>query len=259
MGTKFANFVSNAQNWVGKHSPELLIGLGVSGSAASIGLAIKGTKNALKAIEAKKEELGADQLTRKETFKVSWKYYVSTVIMFTTSAACIFGANSTHVRRNAALATAYKVSETAFAEYREKVIESMGERKDSTIRDLVSKKHIEENPVKNSEVIITEKGGTLCYDHLSGRYFKSDIEQIKRAVNELNRAMMFDMGGYVSVNDFYDELGLSHTKIGDDLGWNLDHGLIDIHFGAQIADDGNPCIVLDYVIAPIRDYDRRIR
>jgi hypothetical protein len=151
------------------------------------------------------------------------------------------------------------VSETAFAEYREKVVESMGERKDSAIRDLVSKKHIEENPMKNSEVIITEKGGTLCYDHLSGRYFKSDIEQIKRAVNELNRAMMFDMGGYVSVNDFYDELNLSHTKIGDDLGWNLDHGLIDIHFGAQIADDGNPCIVLDYVVAPIRDYDKRIR
>ena len=79
--------------------------------------------------------------------------------------------------------------------------------------------------------IITDKGNTLCFDSLSGRYFKSDIDKIKRAVNNLNRELTYDM--YVSLNDFYDELDLDHTKIGDELGWNLDDGLIDVYFGSQ--------------------------
>ena len=32
----------------------------------------------------------------------------------------------------------------------------------------------------NKEVIITSKGDTLCYDSVSGRYFKSDIGTIKK-------------------------------------------------------------------------------
>jgi hypothetical protein len=258
MGIKLSNFIDGFQQAVTKRAPEILIGIGVGGMITSIGLAIAATPKALRSIEEKKEELEVDELTRGEVVKATWKHYVPTIITCTTSALCIFGANSAHVRRNAALATAYKVSETALAEYREKVIESMGERKDSAIRDLVAKKHVEENPTKGCEIVITEKGNTLCYDHLSGRYFKSDIDHIQKAVNKLNRGMMYDMGGYVSLNDFYDELGLSHTKLGNDIGWNLDNGLIDIYFGSQIADDGTPCIVLDYTIAPIYNYDKRI-
>jgi hypothetical protein len=258
MGVRLSNFIDGFQQGVTKHAPELLIGLGVSGMFASIGLAIHATPKAMKSIEKRKEELGVEELSRTEVLKTTWKHYVSTALTATSSAIFIFGANSAHVRRNAALATAYKVSETALAEYREKVIESMGDRKDLAIRDMIAKKHIEENPSKGREVIVTEKGNTLCYDHLSGRYFKSDIDQIQRVVNKLNRDMTYNIGGYVSLNDFYDELEIPRTKLGDDIGWNLDHGLIDIHFGAQIADDGTPCIVLDYTIAPIYNYDKRI-
>lgn len=258
MGNKLSNFISGFQNAFTKHSPQILIGVGVSGLLTTIGLTIPATVKATRLVDAKKEELGVDKLTTKEVLQTTWKCYIPPFITATASTACVFGGSSKHTRRNAALATAYKVSETAFSEYREKVRESLGERKDGAIRDMVAKKHIEENPVKGREVIITEKGNTLCYDHLSGRYFKSDIDHVQRAVNNLNRAMMYDMGGYVSLNDFYDELDLAHTALGNDLGWNLDHGLIDIHFGSQIADDGTPCIVLDYTIAPIYNYDKRI-
>ena len=258
MGIKFSNFVNGLQDTMSKNAPHILIGIGVSGMLTSIGLTIPATVKATRLVDAKKEELGVDKLSKKEVLKTVWKCYIPTLITTTTSTVCVFGGSAKHARRHAALATAYKVSETAFSEYREKVRESLGERKDDAIRDLVAKKHVEDNPVKSAEIIVTEKGNTLCYDHLSGRYFKSDIDHIQKAVNNLNRAMMFDMGGYVSLNDFYDELSLSHTKVGDDLGWNLDHGLIDIHFGSQIADNGTPCIVLDYTVAPIYDYDKRI-
>ncbi|MFR8351429.1 MAG: DUF6353 family protein [Blautia obeum] len=45
------------------------------------------------------------------------------------------------------------------------------------MKDAVAKDKVEKNPVVTREVIITEKGNTLCYDAISGRYFKSDIEK----------------------------------------------------------------------------------
>ena len=59
---------------------------------------------------------------------------------------------------------------------------------------------------------------------------------------------------YCSLNDFYDEIGLSHTDMGDELGWSIEDGLLDIDFGSQITDDGEPCIVLHYNISPKYNY-----
>ena len=59
---------------------------------------------------------------------------------------------------------------------------------------------------------------------------------------------------YISLNELYDELDINHIEIGDDLGWNIDRGLIDIDFSSQIADDGTPCIVLDFSIEPRYDF-----
>ena len=78
-------------------------------------------------------------------------------------------------------------------------------KKEQSIRDSVSKDKMVKNPVR--EVILTESGGnTICYDVLSGRYFKSDRDKITRVMNELNRQMRDEM--YVTLNDFYYELGL---------------------------------------------------
>ena len=82
------------------------------------------------------------------------------------------------------------------------------------------------------------------------------IEVIKRAENELNKQMLHDISGYVSLNEFYDELGLDHTSIGDDLGWNTDQ-LIDIAFSSQLNDNGEPSVVLDYLVAPKYDFNSR--
>lgn len=107
------------------------------------------------------------------------------------------------------------------------------------------------NPVR--EVILTENGGnTICYDVLSGRYFKSDRDKITRVMNELNRQMRDEM--CVTLNDFYYELGLDGTKMGDMLGWNIDKGYIDLAFSSQLDANGTPCLVIDYQVAPVYDY-----
>lgn len=251
--SKFSAFIDATKHAIIKHSPELLIGLGVTGMFTSTVLAVKATPKALRLIELEKEEKNTDFLTPAETIKATWKCYIPAAVTGMTSAACIIGANSVHLKRNAALAAAYKISETALTEYREKVVETIGEHKEGLIRDKLDKKHIEENPVSKNEVIITDKGNSLCYDHWSGRYFRSDITSIDKAINEVNRQMLVGMCGRVTLNDLYDELGLSHTLLGETMGWSIDNGLIESRLGSQIADDGTPCIVLDYSVAPTKD------
>lgn len=244
--------VKNVKAAATKHSPEILTGVGIAGMVTTTVMAVKATPKALILIEEKKKEEGLESLTPIETIKASWQCYIPSTIVGTVSMFCLIGASSANLRRNAALATAYTLSESALKDYQEKVVETIGNKKEQTVRDSIAKDKLDKNPVTTREVIITEKGNTLCYDVISGRYFKSDIDKLKKAINELNRNMLDDM--FISLNDFYYEIGLSNTKLGDDLGWNVSEGLIDLKFSSQLTDDGTPCVVMDYSISPKYDY-----
>lgn len=238
-----------------KHSPEILMAMGITGMITTTVLAVKATPKALLLIEQEKQELDVESLTTVETIKATWKCYVPAVATGLVSVACVVGSNSVNAKRNAALATAYKLSETAFSEYRDKVIETFGDKKEKTVRDKVSEEKIKENPVSKTEVFITGKGQTLFFEPLSSRYFYANIDLIKRAENKLNKAIItdpFDAG--VTVNDFYEEIGLPATATGDNLGWKIGY-LIDIYPSAQMAEEGTehegePCIVLNYSNPP---------
>lgn len=235
-----------------KHSPEILTGIGIAGMVTATVMAVKATPKALILIEEKKAEDETEKLTPVDTVKTAWKPYIPAAVTGTLSIACLIGASSVNARRNAALATAYTLSESALKEYQEKVIETIGEKKEQAVRDAVAKDRIEKSPVTSKEVIITEKGNTLCLDYVSGRYFKSDIDTIKKAVNELNRRMRDEM--YISLNDFYYEIGLSNIGVGEELGWNIDRGYIEPDFSSQLADDGTPCLVISYLVEPRYDF-----
>lgn len=262
---KINELVKTVQSVLAKRSPEILTGIGIAGMITTTVLAVKATPKALSLIEDEKrsqnEHISDDSrndssqivhLKPIEVVKVTWKCYIPTVLTGIASIACLIGASSVNFKRNAALATAYQLSATALTEYKEKVSEVIGERKERDIRDRIAKDKIDNNPVGNHEVIITGNGDTLCYDTYAGRYFKSSIDKIKKAENELNRLMLKDM--YVSLNEFYDELGLKHTKLGDDLGWNLDDGFVEIEFSSQLSEDGTPCLVINYTVSPNYNY-----
>ena len=251
--TNLATIAKDIHKFASKRSPEILTGIGIAGMIATTILAVRATPKALELIEEQKEEESVDELSSFEVVKVAWKPYIPAMVTCIASTACLIGASSVNTKRNAALATAYKLSETALSEYRDKVVETIGEKKERIVRDKVAEERVKKNPVSKNEVIVTGNGKTLCFDPISGRYFMCSIETIKRAENELNKQMLHDISGYVSLNEFYDELGLDHTSVGDDLGWNTDQ-LIDINFSSQLNDNGEPSVVLDYLVAPKYDY-----
>lgn len=248
--------VKNAKTSMSKHSPEILTGIGIAGMIGTTIVAVRATPKALKLLEAEKElkNENGEELSKADIVRTTWKCYIPAAVTGTVSIICLIGASSVNHKRNAALVTAYTISETAFSEYRDKVIESIGEKKEREIRDEVAKDKIAKNPVKNCEVFVTEKGNTLCYDAISGRYFRSDIDKIKKAENELNHRLISEM--YIALNEFYYEVGLPGTKMGDELGWNIDGGLIGLDFSSQLTEDGTPCLVIDYRIAPRYEYEK---
>lgn len=128
-------------------------------------------------------------------------------------------------------------------------------KKEQAVQDAVAKERISKSPVTNQEVIITEKGNNSLLSKCTWQITsKSDIEKLKRAANDISRRMLDE--GYISLNDFYYEIALPETKLGDELGWHIDNGLVDLRFSSQLAEDGTPCLVIDYQIAPKYDYTK---
>ena len=245
--------IKSAGRVLTKYSPGILTGIGITGMIGATFMAVKATPKALYLIETKKEETEVEELTPVETIKTCWKCYIPATLTTVLSAVCLIGASTVSAKRNAALATAYSISEAALREYQEKVVEVVGEKKEKAVRDAVAKDQIEKDPVTKSEVVIIDSNSnTLCYEPLSGRYFKSTIDKIKKAEIKLDRQMIQEM--YVSLNDFYWEIGLDGTDLGDQMGWNLSKGYMDLSFSSQLADDGTPCAVIVYGIPPVYDY-----
>lgn len=252
--SNITNIIKGIKASISRHSPEILTGIGIAGMVTTTILAVKATPKAIKLIEAEKRAKHVDALSPVDTVKTVWKCYIPAAMTGVSSIACLIGSNAINAKRNAALTTVYTLSEMARNEYKEKVIETIGEKKERTIKEKVDAEHIKRDPVSKKEVIITEKGTTLCYDHVFGRYFKSDIDIINRAMNKINREIVINM--YASLNDFYAELGLSPVEMGYDLGWNIDDGTIEIEPSSQLADDGTPCLVIDYSVSPKYNYSR---
>ena len=235
-----------------KYSPQILTGIGIAGMIATTITAVKATPKALQLID-EREIKENKRLSTTEVIKTTWKCYAPTAVTGTLSVACLIGASSVSLKRHAALATAYTLSETALKEYQEKTVEVVGEKKEQAIRDAIAKDKLAGNPVDDKQIVMTGSGETLCYDVLSGRYFKSNIEKIRKAINDLNRNMLSDQ--YVSLNDLYYAIGLPDIKLGDALGWNIDKGYIEVQFGTHLATNGTPCLVLAYTVAPQYGYN----
>lgn len=136
---KFAEIVKSIKLATLKHSPAILTGIGIAGMISATAMAVKATPKALMLIEAQKKAEKTEKLTIVDSAKVAWVCYIPAAITIILSSACLIGANSVNTRRNAALAAAYTLSESALKEYQGKVVETIGEKKEQIVREAVAK------------------------------------------------------------------------------------------------------------------------
>ena len=251
-----AKTFKQAQSLTSKYAPEILTGFGIGFSISTTILAVKATPKALQSIEKEKETRRVDKLTPIDTVKVAWKHYIPAAVVGVSSVVCLMEASSVNAKRMAALTAAYQLSENALVEYKDAVIKTIGEKEEKAVREQVSETRVAQNPPSNSEVFATGKGYDVILEPTSQRYIKSSEAEIRDAVSRLNIQMSHDMFGYVSLNDFYDEIGLSHTDIGDNVGWNTEKGVIEIDFHLARDPDGKPCSALYFDTPPTWGFDK---
>ena len=256
------NLFDKVINFTKEHNPEILVGLGVAGMMTSTVLAVKATPKALDIMEDKKADMGVTYLTRKEIAQATWKIYAPSIGVGLASAACIILGTSKSIKRNTALATVYALSESTLREYQTKAKEMFGEEKAAELDREVAKARVRKREVttivetEGSEYIHhTGNGDTLVYDTLSGRYFRSSMNSIESAVNSINKSLLNDY--IMTLNEFYNELGVPTIGAGSLIGWKSDKELLEVSFESDVDQNGNPYLVLSYKNRPIPVYDYR--
>lgn len=240
---------------VADNSPTLLTAIGVTGTISTAVLAARAGFRAQRLILEEQnwqdlQELG-HELDRKEKFEIVWKVYIPPVSTGVITIAAIVMANRIGHRRAAAVAAAYTISQEAFEQYREKILEKIGVKQEQVVRDGIAQERVTRNPPTSREVIITGNGDVLCQDAFSGRYFKNNVESIRKAQNDINQQILGM--GYASLTDFYYLIGLDATDHSGEVGWK---DMFTVEISAAVTDDGQPCIVISYSIKPVRNYYR---
>jgi hypothetical protein len=244
------HILKRAEKLAVDNSPTILTAFGIAGVVSTAVLTGKASIKADKLIRHE-ESLRQRFYNPREQAALVWKLYIPAVSSGLLTIAAIVGSNHVSTRRATAMAAVYSISEKAFVEYKDKVVERLGEKKEQSFRDEIAQDRVKNNPVNENTVIITDGGEVLCYDHFTGRYFKSSMEAIKKAQNDINYQILHD--GYASVSDLFDILGLPVTSYSEEVGWNQDR-MLDIAFSTVLSEDNRPCISIDFDLSPNRKF-----
>ena len=119
-----------------RSTPTILTCLSAFGLVATTVSAVKATPKAMRLIEDAKQTDQYD-LSKPEILCLTWKCYIPTVLIGTSTLACIFGANMLSRRQQAALSSAYALVSQSYKEYTDKVKELYGEETHKTIMEAI--------------------------------------------------------------------------------------------------------------------------
>ncbi len=229
--------INNLAKATKSNAPEILAAVGITGVFTTSYLAAKA------AVQVAKDEDADSHASTKEKIKKYWKLYIPAGLSGALTVGAIVGSNQASGRRTAAAVTAFTVTEKAFSEYKEKVVEQVGKNAEHTIREKITQENIDKNP-PSAQVIFAGKGHVLCCEAYTKRYFRSDMETLKKAQNEINERVHNDL--YVMLSEFYDQIGLEHTSASDFLGWKEKE--MELRFFPVLSEgpDSEPCLGFDY-------------
>lgn len=272
--TSIAKLANQAKFLLNQNSSTILTGVGVVGTVGTAYFTGRASYRAAGILDHAKVEIARDKnltyqepngdsdvaydsdqvkLTRFDVVKLTWRYYLPAVGTGIVTVSAIIVAHRIDAKRVVALTVASGISERAFKEYREKVIERLGERQDTKLRDEIAQDRVNKTP--GAEVVLAGDGKVLCMEGLTGRYFMSSPEDLNRAANVVNHNLNTQAAMGVSLSEFFDEIGLSPTAYSEQVGWNPDK-MLELKISATVASDGRPCLVVDYDPHPIENYWR---
>ena len=256
------NSVTRNINRVGfqlkKHSPEILIVVGIVGAVTSAVMACKATTKANDILndaksqvdkvhkvledEAISPEMYSEEDSKKDLAIIYAKtgldfvrLYGPSVLLGVVSIASILASNDILRKRNIALAAAYTAVDTGFKEYRGRLIERFGKELDKELKYNIKSETVQ-------ETVIDEKGNEQTVDKVVEVANPNVYSDYARCFDdgckgwtkdpELNLVFLKQMQqyandklrakGHLFLNEVYDMLGFPRSRAGQIVGWIYD-------------------------------------
>lgn len=204
----------------------------------------------LRSEQAASVDVPKDMLSKTEKFMLVGPQFIPPIFVGSATVASIIMANRVSAQKAAALAAAYGLAERNLSEYKDKVAEKLTGPKKTAIDDELAQEAVNRSE-GYEQIIVVDGNDNLCFDKPTGRYFRSNMENLRAAVNTINAEIL--KADYVRASVFYEEIGLPATSWSDDVGWNTDH-LLDLRYSTVMSPDNRPCIAIDFAVLPVVDY-----
>ena len=246
-----------------KRSPEIFTALGIGGFVTTVVLTAKASPK-VEASHYGYTVLRRQSAQTKEERIDLWKdevkelapVVIPPVISGVASIGFVLAAHRIQAKRAATLATAYSLAERTLSAYQEKALEKLGDEGAVELMQAVSDKLAQDDCPFDEDYSYSpdEDGKCLCYDRVTGRYFRSTPDEIKAAEGAINKRLIDE--SVVHLSDFYYELDLDFNGfVCDALGWDISKDRLDIYFTSMLDRYERPCLVLNYNVNIV---DRRV-
>jgi len=227
-----------------KHSPEILVTLGIAGTVASTVMACKATLKVealLKESEEKVAEVkqGLETLDR-ETYSEEdsmrdltqvyaervadlIKLYGPALLVGSISIACIASSHYILAKRGTALLAAYNLLSESYKQYRKNVELTHGKEVDQEhLFHKLTTKTVEGANGEDTEIVtaVSEGAYNFIFDdrYLTYKPYTTDNMLFLRSQQNTANDMLFTRG-HVFLNEVFDLLGMPRTDYGQCVGW----------------------------------------
>lgn len=230
-----------------EHSPAILAGLAI---ASCVGAVVTTAIAAKKAETVRYQVVDDARTTMVNRVRARWRYYVPSALLVVTSVSSIVAMHSVQAQRLAIVDAAYAAASSQLVRWKNAVAEHADEETKERIEVAASGAS---DSTEVPSVLLVSGEIVLCYDEYTGRYFRSNVETLRRVENNINSMIIHDFAA--SLNDYYSAIGLEDVRMGDSLGWNTDR-MLDLTFGTRLSDDGIPCLTVMFSLDPIESWSR---
>lgn len=252
MKTNVVKTANNVKFKTVKHSPEILIFVGIAGIIGSTVMACVATSKLDGTLEEGREKIDkihdavdqvgySEEFTEKDERTELTKAYISTglkvaelyvpaVILGALSITSIITSHHIMKTRNAELAAAYASVYQGFKEYRKRVADRFGEEVEEEIRYGMTEEEVPVTDENGNETGETETVKKFDPNNVSDytRFFDETCRGYTKD-SEYNRMFLMQQQAYANrklqtkgfllLNDVYKMLGIQPTKDGHVVGW----------------------------------------
>lgn len=150
----------------------------------------------------------------------------------------------------------------AYKELFDKTREMVGDEKAAEIKREIEEDHIEEDKVWPAEENMVEYAGGphLFWDAMSRRWFSSSAEHIREVVAKCNKRLSSGQEPYLTLNEFYTELGVATIPLGEGYAWGgfTYSSTLEPCMNDTVRTTNGSATILDWYVRPMTNYRAKV-